>query len=369
MNSLRQVLECGQSIWLDFIDRHLVATGELARMIETDGIRGVTSNPAIFEKAVAEDPDYRAGLRALHDAGIAPPARLEQLVLPDIREAADCLLATYETSGGRDGFVSLEVSPALARNAEDTVREARRLRQAVGRKNLMIKVPATDEALPAVTQLISEGVAVNVTLLFSRAMHRRVMDAYCAGLERRAAEGGRLGEVASVASFFVSRIDTEVDAQLDALLAAARDDAVRQRVRGLHGKAAIANAKLAYRNWQEQVASPRWQALQAKGAHPQRLLWASTGVKNPAYRDVRYVEELIGAQTVNTVPPATLNAFREHGVARAVLEEDVDAAVAALAEIESLGIAMDAVTAKLLDAGLAAFVHSYDALLQRLAAV
>ena len=369
MNSLRQILECGQSIWLDFIDRHLVATGELARMIEVDGIRGVTSNPAIFEKAVAEDPDYRAGLRALHDAGIAPSARLEKLVLPDIQAAADCLLATYETSGGRDGFVSLEVSPALARNAEDTVREARRLRQAVGRRNLMIKVPATDEALPAITQLISEGVAVNVTLLFSRSMHLRVMDAYCAGLERRAAQGHRLDEVASVASFFVSRIDTEVDARLDALLASTKDDALRRRIRGLQGKAAIANAKLAYRNWQEQVAAPRWQALQDKGAHPQRLLWASTGVKNPAYRDVRYVEDLIGPQTVNTVPPATLNAFREHGVARVVLDAGVDAAAAALAEIEALGIAMDDVTAKLLDAGLAAFVHSYDALLQRLASV
>lgn len=369
MNPLRKILECGQSIWLDFIDRHLVATGQLARMIETDGIRGVTSNPAIFEKAVAEDPDYRAGLQALHDSGIAPSARLERLVLPDIAAAADCLLATHEASGGCDGFVSLEVSPALARNAAETVREAHRLRQAVGRKNLMIKVPATEEALPAIAQLISEGVAVNVTLLFSCGMHERVMDAYCTGLERRAAQGKPLDEVASVASFFVSRIDTEVDARLDALLAAATDDATRRRIRDLQGKAAIANARLAYRNWQDQIATPRWQALQAKGAHPQRLLWASTGVKNPAYRDVRYVEELIGPQTVNTVPPATLDAFRDHGVARVALTDGVDAAQVALAEIESLGISIDAVTAKLLDAGLAAFVHSYDTLLQRLATV
>ncbi len=363
MNPLQQISGFGQSIWLDFIDRHLVTSGALARMIKTDGIRGVTSNPAIFEKAISEDPDYRADLRALHDVGLSAVERLENLILPDIRAAADCLFQVYQETDGQDGFVSLEVSPTLAHDAQGTVREARRLWQLVGRRNLMIKVPATNEALPAITQLVAEGISVNATLLFSRAMHVRVMDAYLTGLERRAGEGRWLDDVTGVASFFVSRIDTKVDALLDSLLGSSQD---KDLITALQGTAAIANAKLAYRNWKERFSGSRWQSLQAQGAHPQRLLWASTGVKNPAYRDVRYVEELIGPHTVNTVPPATLDAFRDHGIPRARLEEGTDEAAALLAGVELLGISMESVTEKLLDTGVAAFVHSHEALLTRL---
>ncbi len=364
MNPLQQISGLGQSIWLDFIDRHLVTSGALARMIKTDGIRGVTSNPAIFEKAISEDPDYRADLRAFHEAGLSAVERLEKLILPDIRDAADCLFQVYEETDGQDGFVSLEVSPTLAHDAEGTVREARRLWQLVGCRNLMVKVPATDEALPAITQLVAEGISVNATLLFSRAMHVRVMDAYLAGLERRAGEGRWLDDVTGVASFFVSRIDTEVDALLNSRLGSAPD---KDLITALQGTAAIANAKLAYRNWKERFSGSRWQSLQAQGAHPQRLLWASTGVKNPAYRDVRYVEELIGPYMVNTVPPATLDTFRGHGIPRARLEEGTEEAAALLAGVELLGISMESVAEKLLDTGVAAFVQSHGALLTRLA--
>lgn len=366
MNPLRQLPQHGLSIWLDYIERHLVVTDGLARLIAEDEVRGVTSNPAIFEKAIASDADYRAGLEALRGQNLSPTETLERLVLPDIRAAADQLRAVYVATAGRDGFVSLEVPPALANDTGATLAEARRLWQAVGRDNLMIKVPATEAGLPAITALIAEGINVNVTLLFSCAMHVRVAKAYLSGLEQRAAAGLPIGDVASVASFFVSRIDTEVDALLEARLAATTDAAEREAMRALLGQAAIANAKLAYRNWGNLFSGPRWQALADRGARSQRLLWASTGVKNPAYRDVRYIEELIGPDTVNTVPPATLDAFRVHGQVKDSLEENVDEAAAMLEALASLGISLDEVTDRLLDAGVALFVQAYDKLLASL---
>jgi transaldolase/glucose-6-phosphate isomerase len=366
MNPLKQLPRHGLSIWLDYIERHLVATDGLARLIAEDEVRGVTSNPAIFEKAIASDPDYRAALEALRGQGLSPTEMLESLVLPDIRAAADQLRPVYTATAGRDGFVSLEVSPALANDSDATLAEARRLWQAVGRDNLMIKVPATEAGLPVIATLIAEGINVNVTLLFSCAMHGRVAEAYMAGLEQRAAAGLPLDGIASVASFFVSRIDTEVDALLAARLAATADPSEQAALRALMGQAAIANAKLAYRNWKALFSGARWQVLADRSARSQRLLWASTGVKNPAYRDVRYIEELIGPDTVNTVPPATLDAFRAHGQVRDSLEEEVAQAVAMLEALAGLGISLDEVTDRLLDAGVALFVQAYDKLLASL---
>jgi transaldolase len=363
MNPLKQLLQQGQSIWLDYIDRHLVTTGGVGRLIVEDDLRGLTSNPAIFEKAIASDTDYQADLKVLRSQGLAPTEILERLVLPDIRAAAAQLRAVYVFTDRRDGYVSLEVPPALAFDTEATLKEGRRLWHAVGQDNLMIKVPATQAGLPAITQLIAEGINVNVTLLFSRDMYARVAEAYLAGLEQRAASGGALEGIASVASFFVSRIDTAVDDLLATRLEASQDTAERGAIRSLMGRAAIANAKLTYQHYKAIFSGPRWQVLEDSGAQTQRLLWASTGVKNPAYRDVLYIEELIGADTVNTVPPATLAAFRDHGRVRASLEEDVDGAAKLLSELESLGISLNEVTDQLLDAGVTVFVQAYDKLL------
>ncbi|MDT8385609.1 MAG: transaldolase [Gammaproteobacteria bacterium] len=367
MNPLKQLPQHGLSVWLDYIDRHLLAGGGLARLISEDDVRGVTSNPAIFEKAIGGDPDYRDDLDALRRQDLASNEMLERLVLPDICAAADALQGVYAATDRRDGYVSLEVPPALAHDTEATVAEGRRLWQAVARDNLMIKVPATEAGLPAITQLIADGINVNVTLLFSRDMHTRVMDAYLDGLERRAAAGLPLDGITGVASFFVSRIDTEVDERLGQRLQFAQAPDEREFIRSLMGKAAIANARLAYRQWKTQFASPRWQALSQRGAQSQRLLWASTGVKNPAYRDVLYIEELIGADTVNTVPPATLDAFRDHGRVRPSLEEGADEAEAVLEALVNLGISLDEVTARLLDDGVSLFAQAHDKLLGRLA--
>jgi len=362
-NPLRQVCQHGQSVWLDYIDRHLVQSGGLARLIAEDDLRGVTSNPAIFEKAVASDADYRADLDELRGGDLSPTEILERLILPDIAAAAGHLHTVYATTGGRDGYVSLEVAPALAHDTEGTLAEARRLWTAIRRDNLMIKVPATEAGLPVIARLIADGINVNVTLLFSNDMYARVAEAYLSGLERRAVAGLPLEGIASVASFFVSRIDTEVDALLDARLASARDGRERESLSALKGRAAIANAKLAYQTYGKLFSGPRWRALAEAGARTQRLLWASTGVKNPAYRDVRYIEELIGPDTVNTVPPATLNAFRDHGQVRTSLDEGVAEAAAALEALDRADISLDAVTDQLLDAGLALFVQAHDKLL------
>jgi transaldolase/glucose-6-phosphate isomerase len=339
----------GQSIWYDNIRRGLIASGELDRLVAA-GLRGVTSNPAIFAKAIAGSGDYAEAIAATPSG--SPEAIYERLAIEDIRAAADALLPVYEESGRRDGYVSLEVSPVLAHDTAGTVAEAVRLWREVARDNLMIKVPATPEGIPAIRALIVLGINVNVTLLFATAAYERVAEAYVSGLEQYAACGGDVSRIASVASFFVSRIDSAVDplVPLD-----------------LRGRVAIANAKVTYERYKRICAGERWRALAARGAQTQRLLWASTSTKDPAYRDVVYVEELIGPETVNTVPPATFDAFRDHGRARPSLEEDVPAAHATLAELERFGLDFDRVTDRLLEEAVEAFQDAFDALLAAVA--
>ncbi len=353
----------GQSVWYDSLRRSLVTSGELGRLIAEDGLRGMTSNPAIFEKAIAGSDDYRGVLRRHAAAGFSSLQIYEAIAVEDIQWAADALLPVYEESGGRDGFVSLEVSPHLAHDTEGTVEEALRLAGEVGRRNLMIKVPGTVAGLPAITRLIAEGVNVNVTLLFARDRYAAAAEAYLEGLENLQARGGDLAGVASVASFFVSRIDTLIDARIDERLADESDAVRRVALAALKGRAAIANARLAYQHFREITGGGRWSRLAAAGANPQRLLWASTSVKNPAYRDVLYVEELIGPDTVNTLPEATFDAFRDHGAVEATLEKDVDEASDAMAALEGLGISMQEATDELLEDGVRLFVEPFDKLL------
>jgi transaldolase/glucose-6-phosphate isomerase len=363
MNPLRTLETVGQSVWLDSIRRSMVREGGLGRLVHDDGLRGVTSNPAIFEKAISGGSDYREAIAELAgDRSLDAKALYERLAVEDIRDAADVLASVYRESEGRDGFVSLEVSPHLARDTAATVDEARRLWRSVDRPNLMIKVPGTPEGIPAFETLIAEGINVNVTLLFSRAVYERVAEAYLSGLERRLAAGATIAGVASVASFFVSRIDTAVDGRLETRLAGA-DEATRRRVGELRGRVAIANAKLAYQHYRGLVASSRWQHLAARGARPQRLLWASTSTKNPVYRDVLYVEELIGEDTVNTMPPATFDAFRDHGVAKPTLAAGVAQARAVLVDLGAAGVDLESVTDELLDDGLRLFSEAFDRLL------
>ncbi len=367
MNPLQQCHQLGQSIWFDFISRDLLASGKLARLIRDDGVNGVTSNPAIFEKAIAATTDYDAALAPLVKAGEHDAERLfEALAIADIRAAADALHGKYVESQAQDGYVSLEVSPQLALDEAGTVAAARRLWKAVAKPNLMIKVPGTPAGVTALRQLTTDGINVNVTLLFARSAYADVAQAYLEGLEQWAAKGGDPARVASVASFFVSRIDTAMDAEINQRLAAA-NDAQRAALSALLGQVAIANAKLAYADHLGYIAQPRWQALAAKGARPQRLLWASTGTKNPAYRDVIYVEELLGPQTVNTVPPATLDAFRDHGVAQVRLSKGLDAAQAAMAAVDKLDLPLSAITDRLVVEGLKLFADAHDSLLKAVA--
>ncbi len=362
-NPLKALADYGQSVWLDYIRRSLLTSGEFDRLIDEDGLRGVTSNPAIFEKAITGSTDYAEAIQELEKKPEAEAMALyEQLALSDIQNAADRLARVYKQTNGRDGFASMEVSPYLARDTEGTMREARRLWKALNRPNVMIKVPATAEGFPAAKRLISEGINVNVTLLFALENYERVAEAYLAGLEALARDGGDLSRVASVASFFVSRVDTAVDALLTARLKTASDGEQAQ-LRGLLGKVGIANAKLAYARYKVIFSGPRWQALAAKGAQTQRVLWASTGTKNPQYRDVLYVEELIGRDTINTMPPATMEAFREHGKPRASLEEGLDDARRTMDSLAKAGISIQEVTAKLLDDGVRLFVDAFDKLL------
>jgi transaldolase len=360
---LRALTALGQSIWLDFIKRDLIESGELARLVAAGELTGMTSNPSIFEKAIAGSRDYdRLLAEAARDRADTKTV-YERLAVRDIRDAADALRPVYDATHARDGYVSLEVSPHLAHDTAGTIDEARRLWRAVDRPNLMIKVPGTPAGVPAFADLIADGINVNVTLLFSRDAYRRVAETYVAAVDERAARGGDVGRIASVASFFVSRIDTAVDKLLGARIGAAPDDDARARLNGLLGKAAIANAKLAYRSYHEVFGAPRWQSLAAKGAQTQRVLWASTSTKNPDYRDVVYVEELIGPDTVNTVPPATLDAFRDHGRARASLMEDVPGAQAAMDGLAAAGISMERVTDELLADGVKLFADAFDQLL------
>jgi transaldolase/glucose-6-phosphate isomerase len=349
----------GQSLWLDYIRRHLRQSGDFARVVQEDGIRGVTSNPSIFEKAIAGSTDYGPALENYERRKDETASAIyEYLAIEDIQQAADILRPVYDETDGRDGYVSMEVSPYLAHDTQATIDEATRLWSKVRRDNLMIKVPATPEGVPAVRQLISQGINVNITLLFSRAVCRQVAEAYMDGLEAFATRGGDLTRMASVASVFVSRLDVLVDPILEA-----RTGAGGAELRGLVGKVAIANAKLAYQDWKVLVRGSRWQALAARGARVQRLLWASTGAKDPRFRDVLYVESLIGPDTVDTIPPATLDAFRDHGNARNRLEEEVDEAGEVMATLARAGISIDDLTSRLLDDGVKKFSAAFDALL------
>jgi transaldolase/glucose-6-phosphate isomerase len=362
-NPLRTLQEYGQSVWLDFVSRDLLKSGELGRLIAEDGLRGVTSNPSIFEKAIGHGDDYDELIAAAEAAGdLDPGALFEGLAIHDIREGADALNPVYQQTQGRDGYISIEVSPYLAMQTHETIEEARRLWHNVGRRNLMVKVPATGPGLPAIRTLIGEGINVNITLLFSQKVYAAVADAYISGLEDLVAQGGDPHKVASVASFFVSRIDVLVDEALDQRIAAVADTGEKQRLAALKGKVAIANAKLAYRLYQELFSNERWQRLAQGGAQTQRLLWASTGTKSKAYSDVLYVEELIGQNTVNTIPPSTMDAFRDHGKPRASLEEDVAGAEAVMRAVQSAGISIDAITARLVEDGVRLFADAADQL-------
>ena len=364
MNPLKELEKYGQAFWLDYIRRSLISSGELKQLIEEDGLRGVTSNPAIFEKAITGSTDYSDTLDELRQQeAMSPMAMFEQLAIRDIQDAADVLRAVYDKTNRRDGYVSLEVSPFLAADTGATIKEARRLWQAVSRPNLMIKVPGTPEGLPAIEQLISEGINVNVTLLFSQKVYEQVAEAYIAALEARAEAGEDISHIASVASFFVSRIDSAVEKQLEARLKSSDSPGEKRLLESVRGKVAIANAKLAYQKYKEIFQNGRWQALAKKGAQPQRLLWASTGTKNPSYSDVLYVEELIGADTVNTVPPATMDAFRDHGRPRASLQESVEAARQTLQALDDVGISLQAITDDLLRQGVKLFAEAFHKLL------
>src|SRR4051794_1212339 len=326
-NPVRDLQRYGQSIWLDYIRRNLLTGGELKRLIDEDGLRGMTSNPAIFEKAIVGSTDYTDLLQSLaHKHDLDAKARYEVLAIHDIQDAADFLRPVYDATKRRDGYVSLEVSPYLARDTNGTLDEARRLWKAVARENVMIKVPGTAEGIPAFQQLISEGININVTLLFAQEVYERVAEAYIAGLEKFAAQGGDISKVASVASFFISRIDSAVDTIVNDRLKGSKDPGEQERLKSVLGKVAVANGKQTYQKYEEIFGTDRWKKLAAKGGQTQRVLWASTSTKNPNYKDVLYVEDLIGKDTVNTIPPNTLDAFRDHGKPRETLTEDLDGA-------------------------------------------
>jgi transaldolase / glucose-6-phosphate isomerase len=363
MNPVKALENHGQAVWLDFLARGFVAKGELKKLIDSDGVKGVTSNPSIFEKAIGSSDEYDAPIGEALKKADRPVAELfEHLAVEDIQHAADVLRPVYDHLHGHDGFVSLEVSPYLAMDSKGTIAEAERLWKEVGRKNLMVKVPATPQGLPAIEHLIGEGISINITLLFSQKVYVQVAEAYLAGLEKYVAKGGDPSHVASVASFFVSRIDSAVDKELDEKIARANDPSEKARLAALKGKVAIANAKLAYQEYKRLFSGARWDKLKARGAKPQRLLWASTGTKNKDYSDVLYVEELIGPDTVNTVPPATLDAFRDHGKPRDSLEENVEDAKQVLAELDKSGVSLDAITAELVKDGVKLFADAADKL-------
>jgi len=363
-NPLLKLADLGQSIWLDAISRSLILTGTLARQVDADGLRGLTSNPAIFEKAIGGSADYDASITALvNDRDRDAMALYEAVAIRDIQDAADIMRPVYEKTKKQDGYVSIEVSPYLARDAHATIEEARRLWKAVGRPNVMIKIPGTKEGVPAITQVIADGINVNVTLLFAKSAYEAVAEAYIAGLEQRAAKGLPVSGIASVASFFVSRIDASVDSIVAKRLPAEADAAKKAKLESVLGKVAVANAKIAYEVYEALSAGARWQALAAGGAMPQRLLWASTGVKNPKYSDVLYVDELIGPDTVNTAPPGTIDAFRDHGTAAQTLQKDLGAARETLATLASLDISLDDITKKLTDEAVILFADAFDKLL------
>jgi transaldolase / glucose-6-phosphate isomerase len=363
-NPLKALLEYGQSMWLDYIRRDLITGGGLKKLIEEDGLRGMTSNPSIFEKAIGESSLYDDMLTSLASRrDLDATARFEQIAIRDIQGVADLLRPVYDETKFRDGYVSLEVSPLLALKTQETIDEARRLWKAVNRENVMIKVPGTAEGIPAIRQLIGEGININVTLLFAQEVYEKVAEAHIAGLEDLAKRGGDLKRNAGVASFFISRIDTLVDSVIDDKLKTATDAQQQALLKNLKGKVAIANGKLTYQRYQRIFSGPRWEALAAKGAQTQRVLWASTSTKNPAYRDVMYVEELIGPDTVDTMPPATVDAFRDHGQLRNSLTENVPVAQKVMDDLAKAGISMKDVTTKLTTDGVKLFADAFHKLL------
>lgn len=363
-NPLLELQKQGQSVWLDYIRRDLITSGELKRLIDEDGLRGITSNPSIFEKAIAGSTDYAGFLDQLRAQGLSSGDIYERIAVRDIQDSADLLLPVYKATSKHDGYVSLEVSPTLARDTKGTIEEARRLWKTVARPNIMIKVPGTAEGAPAVRQLIGEGININITLLFAQEAYVKVAQAYIDGLEAAQKAGIAISGIASVASFFVSRIDSLVDSMIDDRLKAATPPSPDQELlRSLQGKVAIANAKQAYRSYQQMIASQRWKALAVSGAQVQRLLWASTSTKNPKYRDVLYIEELIGPDTVNTIPPATMDAFRDHGKVARTLDADVAEADATMNNLEKAGISMQKVTDQLLEDAIKLFADAFQMLL------
>src|SRR3954469_14984187 len=351
-NSLHQLHAAGVSLWLDFIDRKILKNGDLARRIREDALTGMTSNPTIFEKALAEGDAYDDQIRVT-TRSMTAMEMFELVETTDVRDACDIFRGVYDATKGNDGFVSIEVSPASANDARATIAEAQRLWATVDRPNVMIKIPGTTEGAKAVEQTISAGINVNITLLFAIDAYARIIDAYMRGLEARVNAGKAIKDIHSVASFFVSRVDSEVDKRLGS------NDALK-------GKAAIANAKLAYALFQKEFSSPRWKTLAGKGGNVQRPLWASTSTKNPAYRDVLYVEELIGPDTVNTMPPATIEAFRDHGVVARTVDKNLMQAQKDLNAIEAAGVSMKEVTDKLLADGVASFQKSFETLISGL---
>jgi len=363
-NPLIELTKLGQSIWNDNIERKLITSGELKRLIDEDGLSGVTSNPAIFEKAIAGSDLYADQLRELATQGKSPMEIYEALAIRDIQMTADVLKEVYDRTGGADGFVSLECSPLLANDTAGTIEEARRLWGLLDRANVMIKIPGTQAGMPAIEQCIYEGININITLLFSLQAYEQTMEAYIRGLERRAAENKSITNIASVASFFVSRIDTAADKELERRIEKATDEAEKAKLQSLLGRIAIANAKVAYQRYKKIFHGERFAALKQNGARVQRPLWASTSTKNPVYPDVYYVEALMGPETVDTLPPATIVAFRDHGRPRVTIEDNMDDERAVLARLEEVGISLDQVTAHVLADGVRLFVEPFEKLLK-----
>ena len=363
-NPLIELTRLGQSVWNDNIERKLVTSGELKRLVDEDGLSGVTSNPAIFEKAIVSSDLYADQLRELAEKSKSPQEIYEALAIQDIQMAADVLASVYERTGGTDGFVSLECSPLLANDTQGTIEETRRLWQLVDRKNVMIKIPGTPEGIPAIEQGIYEGININITLLFSLRAYDQTMEAYIRGLERRVAENKPIDNISSVASFFVSRIDSAVDKELERRISQTTDDQEKTKLKSLLGRIAIANAKMAYQRYKKVFHGQRFAELKEKGAQVQRPLWASTSTKNPVYPDVYYVEALIGPETVDTLPPATIIAFRDHGRARVTIEGNLDEERALLTRLEEVGISLDQVTAHVLADGVRLFVEPFEKLLK-----